>query len=484
MSEDDARGEGVASFVLPPSPCRSPKRSDNMSVWVEDAGGEQRVHVALHSDHLRLDAAAGASATSAGPEPGLSPLKTTLPSPTVESPSSGVVDFPLILCESRGGGPISPSGVSSAIVPFQKLQLDTNLNQTLLPYRSSSESPEARSTSSAGASSDADSPSAASARKKAHLLASNFLSMDPEASAASMMSPALMNAIGMQPSPPEQPQLSVRLRGSRIELASASEEEEIDFLGPAENIKQLFKLPYSSSGVSLAVHRVGSTLVVDGELAQGELPAGFDDEPTDAIKIEQNSLVASEVATQQQALLYEKFIYESARLPVSSTDTLSPATESALEPRQQSDAQNQQPSKSTRSKKREKKAKKKAVAAAAAASADRAGGSSVPLTLEEPLGQSLITSPRAELDANASNIDPRINASVFHSSPKGEFNCPAAEVGKTPGAMPSFELPDRTSFFSAASRGSPTSFDIPTFQRVLKWKFHDLKMVRTALRQC
>ena len=42
--------------------------------------------------------------------------------------------------------------------------------------------------------------------------------------------------------------------------------EEFDIVAPAENLKQLFKIPYSKARVSLAVHKIGKSLVLDGLL--------------------------------------------------------------------------------------------------------------------------------------------------------------------------------------------------------------------------
>jgi tetratricopeptide (TPR) repeat protein len=40
-------------------------------------------------------------------------------------------------------------------------------------------------------------------------------------------------------------------------------EEEVDVIGPVDNIKKIFKIPYSKSRISLAVHKIGRTLVLD-----------------------------------------------------------------------------------------------------------------------------------------------------------------------------------------------------------------------------
>jgi len=469
--------EGVASFRLPASPGRSPAGADNMSVWVEDAGGEQRVHVALHGE----------------PQP---PATPAAPASQVEQPAA---DFPLILCDAGARG-----AASSAIVPFQKLQLDTNLNQTLLPYRS---------TEAPFPSGPPDSPAA---RRKAQQLASSFLAMDTDATAAAMshgFMTALRGLEGRQTSP-EQPQLSVRLRGSRIELASASEDEQVDFLGPAENIKQLFKLPYSRSGVSLAVHRVGSTLVVDGELAASELPAGFEDAPQETIKIEHQSLATAddEAADEQQSLLYEKFIYESAvraRLPLSEAATTDPPSKADGERDQRgsSEQQLQQSSRRARVKKRDPKSKKKkakaslhsdsaaalSAGASAARSLDAVGGNDAlddDGRPDDSVSTELIASPRLHQDDGDGNSNPDFHPHTSYpltpAQDDGDDAAAARAFAKamkpaTSGPFQGSEQPDFASSASAASaaaaRSSPASYDFPTFQRVLKWKFHDLKMV-------
>jgi len=42
--------------------------------------------------------------------------------------------------------------------------------------------------------------------------------------------------------------------------------DHIDFLGPAEAIKNLAQLPYSDRPFSMALHRMGRTLVVDANI--------------------------------------------------------------------------------------------------------------------------------------------------------------------------------------------------------------------------
>ncbi|CAN8023584.1 unnamed protein product, partial [Ixodes persulcatus] len=38
---------------------------------------------------------------------------------------------------------------------------------------------------------------------------------------------------------------------------------EVDVISDAENIKKLLKMPYSNSHISMMVHRVGKTLLLD-----------------------------------------------------------------------------------------------------------------------------------------------------------------------------------------------------------------------------
>ncbi|RLN45863.1 hypothetical protein BBJ29_009754 [Phytophthora kernoviae] len=309
---EDLEECGVASFTLPPSPVRSPTGSDNMSVWVEDADGEQRVYLGLHSPH------SDASNHSDSMPPSLAGSDNSTATSTALIVPGDALDFPLVLWKSRDS-PAELPRTSSALVPFQKLRLDTNLNQTTLPYKLSDSPLSGSSTSSPTAGLDGDSTGNSVQRTAEMQLASGFLGMDSCESTS--MSQDFMNALRLGDlTQQEEPQLSVRLRGSRVELASVSEEEEADFLGPAENIKRLFKLPYSQSRVSLAVHRVGSTLVVDGELNENDLPAGFEDLPQDTLQLAQQS---EEVT---QCLLYEKFIYESmvsSQLPAPANNEIS-----------------------------------------------------------------------------------------------------------------------------------------------------------------
>jgi len=39
--------------------------------------------------------------------------------------------------------------------------------------------------------------------------------------------------------------------------------EEIDVIAPTDILKQIFKIPYSKARLSIAVHRVGKTLVLN-----------------------------------------------------------------------------------------------------------------------------------------------------------------------------------------------------------------------------
>ncbi|GMF65503.1 unnamed protein product [Phytophthora lilii] len=267
-----------------------------------------------------------------------------------------------------------------------------------------------------------------------------------------------MDALRLGELPPQQPQLSVRLRGGRVELASASEEAHVDFLGPAENIKRLFKLPYSRARVSLAVHRVGSTLVVDGELDEGDLPAGFEDLPQDTLQLAQ-----AEDSTQR--LLYEKFIYES-------THSQLPASETATE-----DAEQQKNEvKPVKTKKHGKKAKKgkKAVETQAQVqklgllpSAEQSGEENV----EEPVGTGITSSWTTTADARdegeaKQDVTATQTASHGHATDEDQHK-----------SSPSF-VPSETNWFTSAEQHSPAyGGDSETFQRILKWKFNDLKMV-------
>ncbi|KAL4129956.1 hypothetical protein PRIC2_005962 [Phytophthora ramorum] len=405
LAADDQRG--VASFSLPASPARSPTSSDRVSAWSDDS-----------------------SAPSDAP------------------------DFPLVQWGNSSARP------SSALVPFQKLQLDTNLHRTTLPYRMGDISPRSRTSSlgSPGSASGSESPAQ---RKATQQLASGFLGMETEAK-TTQMSKDFMNALRLGDLTEQQePQLSVRLRGSRVELASASEEQQVDFLGPAENIKRLFKLPYSQSRVSLAVHRVGSTLVVDGELDENDLPAGFEDLPQDTLQLAQESDETT------QRLLYEKFIYEStvnSQLQASESDVKEEVEKVARRPKH-----------GKKKGKKSKKAKQKTAARA-----------------ETPALKS--TDHMELLPAAEGNVDevntpvpmPSVSASwaggtaiggskqeMHVADSKAAGHATSSREQKAP---PPF-IPTDSNWFTSAAHHSPACGDSQTFQRILKWKFNDLKMI-------
>ncbi|KAL7691647.1 putative tetratricopeptide-like helical domain superfamily [Plasmopara halstedii] len=375
----------VASFPLPASPARNSTGYNNISIDSE------------HSD-----------ANYCVPEDAL--------------------DFPLVQWENSST-PTSHSDISctsSSLVPFQKLQLDTNLNDTTLPY------PRSR-TSSMGSLGSSCNGSESPGRRKpptpTQQLASGFLGMETEST--SQLSQEFMNALRLQDFTHEkEPQLSVRLRGSRVELASASEKHHVDFLGPAENIKRLFKLPYSQSRVSLAVHRVGSTLVVDGELNESDLPIGFEHLQQDTVQL------AQQTEEMTQTLLYEKFIYESTVTPLPPSET------------------------ATIKRKEEK---------------ERIGGN---VTLTEKHKKS-----------RRSKKGKRKVASLKSQSEQSEL-LPADEIKKDQGSdtqkfgssssqnasSPSF-IPTETNWFTSAQHTPSFNNDSQTFQRILRWKFNDLKMI-------
>ncbi|KAG7378923.1 hypothetical protein PHYBOEH_012118 [Phytophthora boehmeriae] len=457
---DDLEECGVASFALPPSPVRSPTGSDNVAVWVEDADGEQRVHLGLHSP--RSDASNLSDA--------LSPTTST----ALVAPGD-TADFPLVLWESRDASAGLPR-TSSAIVPFQKLRLDTNLHQTTLPYKLS-DSPRSRSNSSSPTAALEGDANGSSVQRAAEMqLASGFLGME-SSSESSPISEDFMNALRLGDlTQQEEPQLSVRLRGSRVELASASEEEQVDFLGPAENIKRLFKLPYSQSRVSLAVHRVGSTLVVDGELNEKDLPAGFEDLPQDTLQLAQQS----EDVTQR--LLYEKFIYEStvrSQLPAPENDEVSvPEQKEKLEQLPHRVTTKKHGKKSKKAKKAKQKTKSQNV--------ERTGVPE-PLSIGTASQIELLEATDAKVASSSSwvaDIPPSDAVSPAMTEP--ELATPSSQGFPTHPNVAStashatagfaFAQSDSNAFTSAGHH-APAFGDSQTFQRILKWKFHDLKMV-------
>ncbi|EQC30007.1 hypothetical protein SDRG_12287 [Saprolegnia diclina VS20] len=244
---------------------------------------------------------------------------------------------------------------------------------------------------------------------------------------------------------PRQPQMSLRLHHGRVELAGCGYEyglpettpyrsmpgasapstasddlpssgrtspkdmPDVHFLGPAESIKTLFKLPYSRSRVSLAIHRVGNTLVVDGDVDETDLPKGFD-ECNEVLRIGHSTPLL-----EQDPALFENFIYQSTLAlppPEADDDEFAPAV--SLEPKAK-------PSKaklSAKEKKRRAKRKKQA---------------------QQQQHPSLSPLHRPPWDDDATEED------------------------------------DTTS--SYASSSSPLPNVVPAFQRILKWKFHDMQML-------
>lgn len=418
---------GLTSFDLPTSPCRSPTGLDNVSIWVEDTGNEQRVHLKL----LEAPALEPTAAAATPPPPP--------PVPTAASADPGM-DFPLVLYQGRQSW---QNVTSSALVPFQKLQMDTNLNRTTLPYKSSptGSSPGARG-----------SPASAAARATARQAYAD----------SNVVSSEFMHALRLGEFTQQQqrgahyesPQLSVRVRGGRVELASPSESESVDFMGPADNIKKLFKLPYSQARVSLAVHRVGSTLVVDGELDDTDIPAGFEDFPQETMQIQQQN------EEQLQQMLYEKFIYESTMHGQLTTD----------EEQQQPVKQDQQQS-SSRGKKQSKK-KKKASAQKANAIATNALG------YEAPASSTQASVPHSWMAAFDDDIaSESTGAAHSFTSAKNKHVLPGttSPAKKGPADSKTEAHPPPS---SSERRPSPAnSFDVPTFERILNWNFHNFKMV-------
>lgn len=472
---DGSELAALASFNLPASPVRSPVGSEsNMSVWVEETtDGEQRVHVALADASvppLVGSTAAGASATSLG-SGGSASSALTVPSSSTSSfdtsrststHSSEMLDFPLVLCDSKGSGIMdrhgSVKGPSSAIVPFQKLQMDTNLNQTLLPYRAASAPVDSGSSSPGAGSPSVSSTSSPSSASSARAKAKSFAW---EAETNAIMSNDFMHALRLSELRPQEPQLSVRLRGSRVELASASEEEDVDFMGPAENIKKLFKLPYSQECVSLAVHRVGSTLVVDGELQDSDLPAGFEDFPQETMTIQQSDEMT-------QSLLYEKFIYESTmqgRLTAHEENEDLQGNKLTME-KTQLPLQH----KTKGSKKSQKKAKKRATQKAAAPALKASDES--------------LKSGGGGTEAGHAIPDSSWMDAAMAGATRTNFSM--NNLDQPPTAAPAkSKHQQKKATSSSASYSSPSDHRTAShqpytqaFQRILKWKFHDLKMVR------
>lgn len=45
--------------------------------------------------------------------------------------------------------------------------------------------------------------------------------------------------------------------------------DEVDVIGPADMLKQIFKMPYSKARLSIVVHRIGRTLVLNSGSVSG-----------------------------------------------------------------------------------------------------------------------------------------------------------------------------------------------------------------------
>ncbi|CAI5721758.1 unnamed protein product [Hyaloperonospora brassicae] len=271
----------------------------------------------------------------------------------------------------------------------------------------------------------------------------------------------------------EEPQLSVRLREGQVELLAApTDEEHVDFLGPAENIKKLFKLPYSQSRVSLAVHRVGTTLVVDGELEDTDVPVGlFEDGPQDTLRWVQHSDDST------QRLLYEKFIYEStvnASLPVSeTTEAVHTMATDEQKPRQstQHRAAKQQATKL----KKTKKNKRKTAALHAVGHKSRISRASQELRLVSAV-QEKEGRKSDECVPSAGHESSNETCNEVHTDGHLQHGTTSTAPSSQQESRPSFIWTGSNSHASA-EQYSPLHTDSQMFQRILKWKFNDLKMI-------
>ena len=118
--------------------------------------------------------------------------------------------------------------------------------------------------------------------------------------------------------------------------------EKIDFVGSAEDMKQLFMLPYSDSGVSLAIHNIGGSLFIDCDPSLGSQVAASTAQTkssnsvrTDFRKKSDNFVPLkkkkSEKSTRNKRL-YSKFLYHSMTdVAQTSTLQLSPCSDEATE---------------------------------------------------------------------------------------------------------------------------------------------------------
>ena len=242
-----------------------------------------------------------------------------------------------------------------------------------------------------------------------------------------------------------------------LSLAShIAEDEQVDVIAPADRLKDLFQLPYTASQISLSVHRLGSTLILD----KG---------PDFATAMDVHAAAASLMGTEAQATrdreLYSKFLYRSAlpppviprtppEVPVSEAKLL---TDTYLESKQH---------------RRERVLARSTQAQAAATGAvtvpnlffDEAG---IAHTHTQPGPAAALTSAHVTTARAASTPD-RSSAARAHPSPPPTAAVPAPQ--QHPG-LPHEAVPPLRAF------AEQDTLKPPPFRRVCNWKFNGYNML-------
>jgi hypothetical protein len=99
--------------------------------------------------------------------------------------------------------------------------------------------------------------------------------------------------------------------------------EDVDVIAPAEQVKELFKLPYSTGPLSLSVHRLGSTLILDKGPCANTPTSPF----ADVLKGTQPALDTASAASRE---LFSKFLYRSALPPPPVSDVAAVSEEERM----------------------------------------------------------------------------------------------------------------------------------------------------------
>ena len=115
------------------------------------------------------------------------------------------------------------------------------------------------------------------------------------------------------------------LSGALADLKMAAQEEPADFISSSNTMKTIFKLPFSSASVSLAVHRVDNSLILNG-LINSELDAG-DVKAPETASVPSTDRGSRRRRKNPANSLFNKFMYYS----VSGADGVEPLIESELD---------------------------------------------------------------------------------------------------------------------------------------------------------